>query len=67
VAGPHPGDLLAENLRGGVAEALDLYRDRDRGPDDPARIQWEWDQQVRNGTAPALPTDPDHPGEQPPA
>jgi hypothetical protein len=61
---PH-GDLLAENLRGGVAEALDLYRDRDRGPDDPAHIQWEWDQQ--HGTAPALPPEPDHPGEQPPA
>jgi hypothetical protein len=51
---PH-GDFLAENLRGGVAEALDLFRDRDRGPGDPAEVEWQWEQMVRNGTAPALP------------
>jgi hypothetical protein len=35
------GEFLGDNLRGGVAEALDLFRDRDRGPDDPAHLEWE--------------------------
>jgi hypothetical protein len=51
---PH-GDFLAENLRGGVAEALDLFRDRDRGPGDPAEVERQWQQMVHSGTAPNLP------------
>lgn len=35
------GDLLEDNLRGAVAEALDLFRDCDRGPGDPGDLLWE--------------------------
>jgi hypothetical protein len=37
-----------------VAEALNLFRDRDRCPGDP-EVKWQWEQIVRNGTAPELP------------
>lgn len=33
------GDRLDDNLRGAVAEALNLYRDCDRGPGDPGDLE----------------------------
>lgn len=41
------GDFVDDNLRGAVAEALNLFRDSDRGPSDPANLAWEARQQRR--------------------
>ncbi len=41
------GDFVDDNLRGAVAEALNLFRDNDSGPGDPAHLSWLARQQRR--------------------